>query len=333
MVPRPVEQVLDEVEKTRVRPLHVLERHDNGLDLRHPLEEEPPSCEQVLTVTGIALLETEKVGEAGLDPPTFIGIGNMLGHGIGQFCGSRAGFVSVDDAGSSSYHLGQRPVCDALAVRDAAPPMPIEQVRQTIQVLVELPAEPALANPGDPGNRHEMGPMLLGRGVEQVLDQPELAVATYKRSFEAHRLERPAHTRDDPEGSVEVDQLGLALQRMHALVEIGDRSSRRTFGRLVDIATPRRGDGLHPGSSVDPIADDLAGVRRVCRGSLACHDPHPGLERYGASAAVLRYGSDKLQCRSHRAFGVILVGNRSAPQSHDGIADELLDHTAVARDN
>ena len=50
MVARPVEQVLDEVEQARVRPLHVLEREHGGVDLGEPLEEQPPRREQVLPV-------------------------------------------------------------------------------------------------------------------------------------------------------------------------------------------------------------------------------------------------------------------------------------------
>ena len=46
--PRPLEQVLDEVEQRRVGPLHVLEDHDRRVHVCETLEEEAPGGEEVL---------------------------------------------------------------------------------------------------------------------------------------------------------------------------------------------------------------------------------------------------------------------------------------------
>ncbi len=42
---------------------------------------------------------------------------------------------------------------------------------------------------------------------------------------------------------------------------------------------------------------------------------------------------DQIERRPNGALGVLLGGHRSAPHRHHGVADELLDHTAVAGDH
>ena len=56
---RPLQQVLDEVEQARVRPLHVLEGEHCRVRLRQPLEEQPPGREQILPVARGCLVQTE----------------------------------------------------------------------------------------------------------------------------------------------------------------------------------------------------------------------------------------------------------------------------------
>ena len=58
-VPGPLEQVLDEVEQRRVRPLHVLEDHRDRVDVGEALDEEAPRCKEVVPLEPCALLMTE----------------------------------------------------------------------------------------------------------------------------------------------------------------------------------------------------------------------------------------------------------------------------------
>ena len=51
---RPLEEVFDEVEQTRVGPLHVLEHEHGRTRVGEPLEEQPPGREQILLVTHAA---------------------------------------------------------------------------------------------------------------------------------------------------------------------------------------------------------------------------------------------------------------------------------------
>jgi hypothetical protein len=72
------EQVLDEVEQARVRPLQILEdEHDSAL-LGKALEEESPGREEILPVGGRPLGQPEQVGEPRLQPRTLVRVGDVL---------------------------------------------------------------------------------------------------------------------------------------------------------------------------------------------------------------------------------------------------------------
>ena len=75
-------------------------------------------------------------------------------------------------------------------------------------------------------------------------------------------------------------------------------------------------------------------VRRVQRDRrLAREDAGAGTE--GRDADLLAEGLDRLgqiERGTHRAFGVVLVRHRRSPHRHDRVADELLDHAAIAPD-
>jgi len=54
-------------------------------------------------------------------------------------------------------------------------------------------------------------PAVVGAAVEEILDQPQLAVAADEGSLESLRLERAACARDDPQRPVERVEATLAL--------------------------------------------------------------------------------------------------------------------------
>ncbi len=56
-----------------------------------------------------------------------------------------------------------------------------------------------------------MRPRLFRRGMKQVLHEAELPVAPDERCLESFGFECAADARDDAQGSVELDGLGLAL--------------------------------------------------------------------------------------------------------------------------
>ena len=62
--------------------------------------------------------------------------------------------------------------------------MPPHALDDPVEVLVELPPEPRLADPGDAGDRNEVGLALFRRGMEELLHLPQLAVAADERRLE-----------------------------------------------------------------------------------------------------------------------------------------------------
>ena len=62
---------------------------------------------------------------------------------------------------------------------------------------------------------------------------------------------------------------------------------------------------------------------------LAGQDAGPGLDARAQAADRV----DQVEAGPDRPLGVVLVGDRRAPDRHDRVADELLDRAAVAADD
>ncbi len=142
VAPRPVEQVLEEVEQTGVSPLDVLEDQDGRRLLGEPLEEDPPGGEEVLLVAGRAVLEAEEVREARLDPGSLAGVQDVFGQREVELLPRSGRFLLLGDPAAHPHHLGQRPVGDAVPVRETAAAVPERLDRKAVDVLLELPGEP-----------------------------------------------------------------------------------------------------------------------------------------------------------------------------------------------
>ena len=196
-VARPLEQVLDEVEQARIRPLHVLEREDGRVDVGEALEEEPPGGEEVLLVTCAVLAEAEQVREPRLDEGALVRVRDMLLERRAQLLQRRRRLLLLADPAAHPHHVSERPVGHALAVGEAPSAVPVRELGQPVEVLVELPPETRLADPGDAGDRDEVRLPSLGTRVEEILDLPQLPVASDERSLEPLRLQRAAGPGDD----------------------------------------------------------------------------------------------------------------------------------------
>ena len=162
MAARPLEQVLDEVEQARVGPVQVLEDEHDGPLLGQPLEEEPPRGEEILPVGSGPLGEAEQVREPRLEPGPLLrrrGRAPRATRGASPSAGS--GASSSSDPGAHPDHLGERPVGDALAVGEAAAAVPPDVVGEPVDVLLELPGEARLADPGDADDGDELGLALV----------------------------------------------------------------------------------------------------------------------------------------------------------------------------
>ena len=93
--------------------------------------------------------------------------------------------VALRQAGPAADHLAQRPERDPLAVRRRSALVPVDDLEHAVDVLEELPREPALADPALAGDRDQAGTPLAGRRMEEVPQQPQLVVAADERRLEA----------------------------------------------------------------------------------------------------------------------------------------------------
>ncbi len=190
--------------------------------------------------------------------------------------------------------------------------------------------EPRLADAGDADDRHELRAPLLGRRVEQLLDEAELAVAADERRLEAlRRAARPPRAAVTRTARHSVIRLGLALERVRAGLLVRDRRLGRTLRRLADEHRPRLGRRLDARGGVDEIARDHAlPLRAEGDGRLAGQHAGTRLE----PRVELGHRGDEVERGAHCPLGVVLLRDRRPPHRHDGVADELLDRAAVALD-
>ena len=89
-----------------------------------------------------------------------------------------------------------------------------------------------LPMPAMPGDEHQLRALLLLGGVEEILDELQLAVATDERRLEPGRAHRAAPARDDAQRAPELHRLRLALHLVLAGVLVGDRGLGRALRRL-----------------------------------------------------------------------------------------------------
>ena len=242
------------------------------------LEEEPPGGEQVLAVGRRPLRQPEQLGEPRLDQRPLLGVGDVLLDRRPQLRQCRLRRLLLDDPRPHPHHLRQRPVGDAFAVGEAAAAVPPDVVGEPVDVLLELPGEARLADPGDADDRDELGLALLGGRVEQLLDQAQLAVAADERRLEADGLQGAAaargHTRSARQSGT---GSALPFSSCSPAVLVGDRRLGRPPRRLADEHGAGLGRGLDPRGGVDEVAGDHALARGAeGHGRLAGEDAGAG---------------------------------------------------------
>ena len=201
--PAGLEQVLDQVEQAAVGVLGVLEEEHDGLVTADPLEERRPRREEVGPVEDAPVAAAEQRRDPRGQPG---GLGGRRRHGGDTGADLLLDLrrsVGVEHLEPRAHHLGERPEGDAVAVGQAAATVPEERVGEPVDVLLELPAQPALADARDAGDDGEPRPAVLLRRVEELADLAQLTLATGHRRLEAVDPLRPAHRRDDGVGAVE----------------------------------------------------------------------------------------------------------------------------------
>jgi hypothetical protein len=153
---RPVDDVVDEVEKRLVRPVQVLDDQDERALFRERLEKRPPRGERLAALTGgDVLLGTES------HERTKVRTHPLVRSDDRELLFSRGGRVRLQDPGLRLHDLAESPERDPFAVREAAPLPPEEDLRVAVHDLGELEDEPRLPDSGDAHDRHELRRELL----------------------------------------------------------------------------------------------------------------------------------------------------------------------------
>ena len=155
-----------------------------------PLEEGPPGGEQLRRDRRRRRSTPSSASRAGSIQRALVLVGDVLARPSRRRGAGRRLVVGLEQAGPRADHLAEGPEADALAVGGRAAAVPEDVVDEAVDVLQELPGEPALADAGRADDRHEPGAAVAAGGVEQVLEQPQLVVAADER-----RLERVARGR------------------------------------------------------------------------------------------------------------------------------------------
>ena len=259
-VAAPLQQVLDEVERARVRPVQVLEQQRDGRPSPASRSKNvAPGREQLGGAAGGRLVRRRAARGA---RPRSGGAPSRRGRAPRR--GRRCGPGSSPTSSVSSRpraradHLAQRPEGDRPRRTTASGPRATTRLDDAVDVLEELPGEAALADARLARDRDEPDPALARRRVEQVLEQAQLRVAADERRLEALVATAAAALRDDPQGAPRGDRRGLALEQLLAGRLVRDRVRRRALGLLADEHGARRGDRLEPGGGVRQVAGDDA---------------------------------------------------------------------------
>ncbi len=171
--------------------------------------------------------------------------------------------------------------------------------------------------------------------MEEILDEPQLGLAADEGRLEAHEAASAAAGCDDAHGAPERHGLGLPLELVRPGVLAHDGGLHRAARGLVHEHRSRQGGRLDAGRRVDEIprddplvlgADgDCGFARRHARAQPQSRDADLRAERGDVAHEVER--------GPHGTFGVVLSRDGSAPDGHDGVADELLDRAAVPADH
>ena len=196
--------------------------------------------------------------------------------------------------------------------------------------LRQLARHPALADAGHAGDRHEPRALVAGGGEDDVAQQPELVVATDERRLDLVGPAAAAALGDDPDGAERRHRRDLALQDLVAGRLEGDGRVRGLLGLLADEDRARRGHALEARRGVDDVARDETLVGGTDgHGRLAGQDAGARLDARAERTDAV----DQVERGADRAFRVVVVGDRRAPDGHHRVADELLDGAAVAADD
>ena len=326
-----VGHLIDEVEQAVVRPVQVLEHEHERTLFRERLEEPTPRGECLAspirrTAAVVVAGEPGERTHVRGDPACFRLVREQASDSSAELLGGLRFAVRLEHAGLRLHHLADRPEADALAVGKRAALPPGDEPAIALDRIEELCEKPALADPGDAHQRHELRRPFAYRPLESGDEQLDLAVATDERRGRAAG-DIDAETRARLESLPRSDRLRLPFRHDGLGDAVRNRPFRGSERLLADQDAIDRRRRLQPRSRGDDVAgDDSLALLRLGADrnqSLAGVDGDAYVEVRLVHGPV----ADR-ERRPHRALRVVLVRHRSPEERDDGIADELLHRSA-----
>ena len=182
---------------------------------------------------------------------------DQLGHRARQLVGCLVARRGLEDPRLRLDHLAERPVGDALAVRQRPSLPPGDEIRVLVDDTPQLLHEPALADPGDADQRDQLGlplgPDTLQRGGEQC--RFALAADEGRPTGAAEVDAEPGAGGDRTPGR---DRLRLPLRRHRVPGLVVDHAIGGAVGLLPDENATRWRRRLESGAGVDHVPRDHA---------------------------------------------------------------------------
>ena len=244
-------------------------------------------------------LEPQERQEGRFDPAPVVGFGDILGDRGRDARAGRGLVVALDEPGATPDHLAERPEGDAVAIGRRASAVPVDVEGDAVDVLLELPGEPALADAAGSGDRDQPRPAIPAGGVEGVLEEPELVLAADERRLGQVGTTVATALGDDAQRPPGGHRAGFALEQLLADGLEADGRRGRPLGRFADQDGPDGRHGLEPGSRVDQVSGDHPFTDRAeVDGGLAGQDAGPRLD---AGASVVTASTRSMAARTARS--------------------------------
>ena len=254
----PVDEVVDEVEKSVVGPVEILEDEDEWTLLRERLEEEPPrartpQCRPQPDASG----QPDERPQVRARPTSSILQRNGGRHRCLELLARAGRRVGVEDAGLRLHHLPERPVRDALAVREAATLPPGEQIGIVVDDTRTAPRSSRLFPiPGTPISVTSCGARSARTRASACVTTSTLVRAADER-VRASLLDVDAEARARADDLPDAKRVGLSLG--------GDRLAARAVRTRLSSR----------GTSTRPRGCRLRGRRPAAARPCSRHRPRP----------------------------------------------------------
>ena len=166
--------------------MEVLEDHHHGAGVGEALEERSPGAEELLGTHRRIRRRGGRAGRGSIQRRS-ASSGTCCWTPGRELLARGLVVVRLEQPGALADHLAERPEGDALAVRRASGRRASRRSRQAVDVLQELPRQPALADAAGADDGDEPRPPIATGGVEEILEQAHLVVTADERRLQRVR--------------------------------------------------------------------------------------------------------------------------------------------------